>query len=192
MPDYFPKKREGFKMELYYKKIASMIGDLRIFANDRAVVGLLMAEEIHKRRDQKFDSVSRKENRVLRKAEEELTAFFSGRLKQFTVPVEVTGTDFQKAVWKALQSIDYGLLWSYADVARRISRPAAVRAVGRAIGSNPVPIIIPCHRVVGSDASLTGFGGGLTAKQILLEIEGHRIRNLKIDQPRSEFIGNLK
>lgn len=169
-------------MALYFKKIASLIGDIRIYAHDRAVVGLVMADEIHKGRDRKVNPVSRKENEVLRKAEEELTAFFSGRLKRFTVPVEVSGTDFQKAVWKTLQGIDYGQLWTYADVSRTISRPAAVRAVGRAIGSNPVPIIIPCHRVVGSDTSLTGFGGGLAAKKVLLEIEGHRIRDFKISK----------
>ena len=117
---------------------------------------------------------------MLIKAEEELKAFFSGNLKKFTVPVEVSGTDFQKAVWKTLQTIDYGQVRTYADVARTIARPKAVRAVGQAIGSNPVPIIIPCHRVIGSDASLTGFGGGLAIKQILLEIEGHTITNLII------------
>ncbi|MBI5605671.1 MAG: methylated-DNA--[protein]-cysteine S-methyltransferase [Deltaproteobacteria bacterium] len=171
-------------MALYFKSLSSLIGEIRVYANDRAVVGLLMADEVHKGRDRKFNPIDGEENEVLMKAEVELKAFFSGTLKQFTVPVEVSGTDFQREVWKALQSIDYGQLWTYADVARTISRPAAVRAVGRAIGSNPVPIIIPCHRVVGSDTSLTGFGGGLAAKQALLEIEGHRIRNLKIGKER--------
>ncbi|MCX5826600.1 MAG: methylated-DNA--[protein]-cysteine S-methyltransferase [Deltaproteobacteria bacterium] len=167
-------------MALYLRRIPSLIGEIRVYANDRAVVGLLMADEVYKGRDREFKPIDKGDNEVLIKAEEELKAFFSGNLKKFTVPVEVSGTDFQKAVWKALQTIDYGQLRTYADVARSITHPKAVRAVGRATGSNPVPIIIPCHRVVGSDTSLTGFGGGLATKQILLEIEGHTITNLKI------------
>lgn len=167
-------------MGLYLKKLPSLIGEIRIYATDRAVVGLLMADEVHPGRDRKFEPFVEEDNPLLIKAAMELKAFFSGALKHFTVPVEVWGTDFQQAVWKTLQNIDYGQLWTYAEVARTIARPKAVRAVGRAVGSNPVPIIIPCHRVVGSDASLTGFGGGLAAKQHLLELEGHGIRNLKI------------
>jgi methylated-DNA-[protein]-cysteine S-methyltransferase len=182
MPDNFPRKKEAIKMALYFKRIESLIGEIRVYANDRTVVGLVMADEVNKGRDRKFNPIGEEDNEVLMKAEKELKAFFSGNLKQFTIPVEVWGTDFQKAVWKTLQTIDYGRLRTYADVAQTIAHPRAVRAVGRAIGSNPVPIIIPCHRVVGSDASLTGFGGGLAAKQVLLEIEGHRIRNLKISK----------
>jgi methylated-DNA-[protein]-cysteine S-methyltransferase len=185
MPDNFPKKKEGIKMRLYYKRMPSVIGEIRMFANDRAVVGLLMADELPKGRDRKFEPVVEEEPPVLLKAEEELKAFFSGTLKKFTVPVEVSGTDFQKAVWKTLQDIEYGQLWTYADVARSITRPRAVRAVGGAIGRNPVPIIIPCHRVVGSDTSLTGFGGGLATKQILLEIEGHQITHSKIKKDKT-------
>jgi methylated-DNA-[protein]-cysteine S-methyltransferase len=169
-------------MKLYFKRMPSLVGEIRIYATDRSVVGLLMAHEAHKGRDRKFDSLAEEENEVLRQAEEELKAFFSGDLKRFTVPVEVSGTDFQKAVWKTLRSIDYGQLWTYGEVARTIDRPRAVRAVGGAIGSNPVPIIIPCHRVIGSNASLTGFGGGLPTKQVLLELEGHSITNLKISK----------
>ena len=169
-------------MRLYLKRMPSLIGEIRIYATDTAVVGLVMADEVHKGRERKFNPIGEEDNPVLIKAEEELKAFFSGTLKKFTIPVEVSGTDFQKAVWETLQSIGYGQLWTYAEVARAIARPKAVRAVGRTIGSNPVPIIIPCHRVVGSDASLTGFGGGLAAKQILLEIEGHTITNLKISK----------
>jgi len=167
-------------MRLYCKRMPSSIGEIRIYATDRAVVGLLMADEAHKDRDQTFNHSGEEDIEVLMKAEEELKAFFSGTLKKFTVPIEVSGTDFQKSVWKTLQTIGYGQLRTYADVARTIARPMAVRAVGRAIGGNPVPIIIPCHRVVGSDASLTGFGGGLSAKQILLELEGHIVTDFKL------------
>lgn len=169
-------------MALYHKSLSSLIGEIHVYAHDRAVVGLLLAEEIHKGRDRKLYPVGGEENEVLLKAEEELKAFLAGTLKEFTVPVEVSGTDFQKAVWKTLQTIANGQLRTYADVARAIAHPRAVRAVGRAIGCNPVPIIIPCHRVVGSDGSLTGFGGGLAAKQILLELEGQTITHLKISK----------
>jgi methylated-DNA-[protein]-cysteine S-methyltransferase len=130
----------------------------------------------------KYTLAREKDNALLVKTGEELRSFFAGRLKKFTVPVEFTGTDFQIDVWKSLQSIEFGKLATYADIARQIGRPAAVRAVGGAVGSNPVSIIVPCHRVVGSDNTLTGFGGGLPAKQLLLEIEGHTVTNLKLDR----------
>jgi methylated-DNA-[protein]-cysteine S-methyltransferase len=180
MPGNFPRKKEVIKMKLFFKRMPSLIGEIRIYATDTAVVGLRMAEEVHKDRDRSGNLPGGEANEVVRKAAEELKAFFAGRLKKFTVPVEVSGTDFQKEVWKTLQGIEYGHLRTYAEVARTIARHRAVRAVGRAIGSNPVPILIPCHRVIGSDASLTGFGGGLAAKQALLELEGHRISHLKL------------
>lgn len=167
-------------MPLYLKRILSKIGEIRIYADDTNVVGLLMANEVHKGSDQELCFVKSGQNEILIQAAEELKSFFSGNLQEFSVPVRVSGTNFQKAVWKTLRTVEYGQLQTYADVARAIGNPMAVRAVGRAIGSNPVPIIIPCHRVIGSDASLTGFGGGLATKQVLLEMEGHTIINLKI------------
>ena len=167
-------------MEHYFKNVASPIGEIRLFADDRALIGLLMRDHDKKGIYRKFQQAREKDTEVLLQAAAELAAFFSGRLKTFTVPVTVSGTDFQKAVWKSLQAIAFGELRTYGDVARAITRPAAVRAVGGAIGSNPVSIIIPCHRVIGSDDSLTGFGGGLPIKQRLLEIEGHTVRNLRI------------
>jgi methylated-DNA-[protein]-cysteine S-methyltransferase len=181
IPENFPKKGE-IKMDLFFKRMQSPIGEISIFAVEKAVVGLLMGQHDKKGLRRKYNLAREKDNDLLVKTREELQAFFAGRLKKFTVPVEFTGTDFQKAVWKSLQSIEFGQLATYADIARQIGRPAAVRAVGGAIGSNPVSIIIPCHRVIGSDNSLTGFGGGLPAKQLLLEIEGHTIRNLKLDR----------
>lgn len=168
-------------MEHYFKNVASPIGEIRLFAVDRALVGLLMGNHDKKGIYRKFQEAREKDTEVLLQAAAELAAYFSGRLKTFTVPVTVSGTDFQKAVWKSLQAIAFGELRTYGDVARAIMRPAAVRAVGGAIGSNPVSIIIPCHRVIGSDDSLTGFGGGLPIKQRLLEIEGHTVRNLRIN-----------
>jgi len=101
----------------------------------------------------------------------ELDAWFSGRLRRFTVPVRLTGTPFQLAVWKAIKSIPYGECRSYGDIARTLGNPGAARAVGGACNRNPVPIIIPCHRVIGSDNSLTGFDGGLDNKKALLTLE---------------------
>jgi methylated-DNA-[protein]-cysteine S-methyltransferase len=170
-------------MELFFKRLQSPIGDISIFAGEKVLVGLLMCQHDKKNLRRRFSEAREKDNDLLVKTKDELQAFFAGRLKKFTVPVEFTGTDFQKAVWKSLRSIEFGQLATYADIARQIGRPSAVRAVGGAIGSNPISIIVPCHRVIGSDNSLTGFGGGLPTKQLLLEIEGHTIRNLKLDQP---------
>ena len=107
----------------------------------------------------------------LRSVRTELDAWFSGRLRRFTVPVRLSGTPFQLAVWDVIASIPYGECRSYGDIARTLGKPGAARAVGGACNRNPVPIIIPCHRVIGSDGSLTGFGGGLDNKKALLTLE---------------------
>ena len=108
---------------------------------------------------------------VLKDVRKELDQYFAGRLKQFSTPVALNGTQFQNAVWQELQRIPYGETLSYLDLAKRIKKPAAVRAVGMANGANPIAIIVPCHRVIGSNGSLTGFGGGLPTKRALLELE---------------------
>ncbi len=109
---------------------------------------------------------------VLAEATRQLDAYFAKRLERFDLPLSPKGTTFQLDVWNALQTIPYGKTWSYADLARRIGRPAAIRAVGAANGRNPLPIVIPCHRVIGSNGQLVGFGGGLPIKRWLLELEG--------------------
>ncbi len=108
---------------------------------------------------------------ILDLARQELAAFFAGALRTFTVPVAPRGTEFQRKVWKGLQSIPHGRTTSYGELARKIGGPKAVRAVGAANGANPICIIIPCHRVIGADGSLTGFGGGLDRKRFLLALE---------------------
>jgi methylated-DNA-[protein]-cysteine S-methyltransferase len=102
----------------------------------------------------------------------ELEEYFAGTRRAFSVQVTLEGTEFQRTVWKALQAIPYGTTLTYGELARRIGRPDAARAVGLANGANPVPIVVPCHRVIGADGSLTGFGGGLNTKRTLLELEG--------------------
>ena len=104
----------------------------------------------------------------------QLRAYFGGKLKDFDIPLAVEGTEFQLSVWRSLQTIPYGETISYGQLARRIGNSKAVRAVGLANGCNPIPIIIPCHRVIGSNGSLTGFGGGLANKRKLLELESRQ------------------
>jgi len=106
-----------------------------------------------------------------RTAVAELDAYFAGRLRRFTVPINLRGTDFQRLVWEILRGIPYGETRSYGQVACAVGRPNGPRAVGQAIGSNPISIIVPCHRVIGSNGGLTGYGGGLPRKKALLELE---------------------
>jgi AraC family transcriptional regulator of adaptative response/methylated-DNA-[protein]-cysteine methyltransferase len=110
-------------------------------------------------------------NDLLRELERELEAYFEGRLREFTIPLEPVGTDFQQSVWRALQTIPYGETRSYAQQAVLVGQPTAVRAVARANGDNRIAIVIPCHRVVGADGKLTGYGGGLWRKRWLLDLE---------------------
>jgi len=112
------------------------------------------------------------DNPVLRAARLQLEAYFAGRRRGFDLPLSPQGTPFQQTVWRALASIPYGQTLSYAGLAARVGRPAAMRAVGAANGRNPLPIVLPCHRVIGADGALTGFGGGLPTKQFLLKLEG--------------------
>ncbi|MCM5572318.1 methylated-DNA--[protein]-cysteine S-methyltransferase [Burkholderiaceae bacterium FT117] len=109
---------------------------------------------------------------VLDRASGQLREYFDGRRRRFDLPLELVGTPFQREVWQALLAIPFGATSTYGEIAARIGRPRAVRAVGGAIGRNPVSIVVPCHRIVGSDGSLTGFGGGLPRKRALLGIEG--------------------
>lgn len=101
----------------------------------------------------------------------QLRAYFKGELRDFTVPLQPSGTEFQLRVWKELQAIPYGVTTSYGDLAKRLGNANASRAVGLANGSNPIAIIVPCHRVIGASGKLTGFGGGLDIKQRLLDLE---------------------
>lgn len=110
-------------------------------------------------------------NAILEQTQAELDAYFAGTLRQFTVPLEPAGTPFQHAVWQVLRDIPYGTTRSYGEQARLIGRPTATRAVARANGDNPIAIIVPCHRVVGANGKLTGYGGGLWRKQWLLDLE---------------------
>jgi methylated-DNA-[protein]-cysteine S-methyltransferase len=111
-------------------------------------------------------------NLFLMEAARQLRAYFARKLRDFDLPLDMQGTAFQKRVWKELEKIPYGETRSYMQVAVAVGAPQAVRAVGAANGSNPVPIVVPCHRVIGSSGKLTGYGGGLPLKKRLLELEG--------------------
>ena len=116
-------------------------------------------------------SIWKKQDQGFSRTKQQLSEYFAGKRQSFDLPLQPTGTDFQLDVLNALQTIPYGQSRSYREIAEQIGRPTAFRAVGAANGRNPIPIIIPCHRVIGANGSLTGFGGGLETKRFLLELE---------------------
>ena len=117
------------------------------------------------------NAVEADDHPVLAAATAQLAEYFAGRRQEFDIPLDLTGTEFQRAAWSALASVPFGETRSYRQQAEAIGRPKAVRAIGAANGRNPVPIVLPCHRIVGSDGSLTGYGGGLPIKEFLLNHE---------------------
>jgi methylated-DNA-[protein]-cysteine S-methyltransferase len=151
--------------------VPSPIGRLTIVAEDGSVVALYMDAQQHRPADTSLGAAGDPNAEPFAAAAQQLAAYFAGELTAFDLPIAPTGTDFQRSVWAALQTIPYGQTWSYGQLADKIGKPAAVRAVGLANGRNPVAIVIPCHRVIGSDGSLTGYGGGLDRKRFLLDLE---------------------
>jgi methylated-DNA-[protein]-cysteine S-methyltransferase len=122
--------------------------------------------------DGRVDAGNRQDvSKALEQAAVQLTEYFEGKRNDFDVPLELKGSDFQKKVWNELRNIPYGETISYGDLARRVGNPSAARAVGSANARNPIPIIVPCHRVIGTNGSLVGFGGGLSTKSYLLGLE---------------------
>lgn len=145
------------------------LGTIVLTENGSAITRLLFSAELPK-------EVNCTETPLLKKAAQQLQEYFAGTRKRFDLPLEPQGTDFQQKVWQALQEIPYGGVCSYQDIARAIGNDNACRAVGGANNKNPIAIIIPCHRVIGADGRLVGYGGGLPLKRKLLELE-------KSDQP---------
>jgi methylated-DNA-[protein]-cysteine S-methyltransferase len=152
--------------------IGSPIGPLTLVTEGGALTGLYMDVRGHEP-DQATLGVpaSPDDDEVLAETARQLGAYFSGELLAFDLPLALAGTGFQRTVWAGLRQIPYGDTISYGELARRIGQPTASRAVGLANGRNPVSIVVPCHRVVGSNGSLTGYGGGLPRKQFLLALE---------------------
>ena len=153
---------------MYYCYLETPLGDLLLGGDDDGLA-LVSFPEGSRRREPDPDWIFNE--KPFGEARKQLTEYFAGKRTEFTLTLKPTGTDFQRQVLDALQRIPYGTTCSYSDIARQIGRPRAVRAVGAANGRNPIPIIIPCHRVIGASGDLTGFGGGLPAKEALLRLE---------------------
>ncbi len=153
---------------MYYCYLTTPIGDL-LLAGDDAALSLVAFPEGSMRRDPEPDWIY--SEKPFANARQQLTEYFAGTRKDFDLPLSLAGTEFQLRVLDELRRIPYGETTSYGDIAARIGKPKAMRAVGAANGRNPIPIIVPCHRVIGSSGDLTGFGGGLDAKQALLQLE---------------------
>ena len=153
-------------MTILTRTTSSPIGRLRLVASLTGLQAVLWPGS------ERPDGAREGDSPILTETARQLDEYFAGARTGFSVPLELDGTPFQREAWLALADIPYGQTVSYAEQARRLGRPDAVRAVGAANGRNPVPIVLPCHRVIGSDGSLTGFGGGLGVKRALLQHEG--------------------
>ncbi|MEU6144966.1 methylated-DNA--[protein]-cysteine S-methyltransferase [Streptomyces sp. NPDC047081] len=146
----------------------SPYGPLTLVAEDGVLCGLYMTEQRHRPPEETFGG---RDESLFAEAEEQLEAYFKGELKEFTLQLSLNGTPFQRTVWDQLRRIPYGETRSYGELAEALGNPSASRAVGLANGKNPIGIVVPCHRVVGANGSLTGYGGGLDRKRRLLEFE---------------------
>lgn len=158
-------------MNSVHMKMKSPVGELTLIATDQGLAAILWPKDDPARVRVKAGTLNGR-HPVLRRAAAQLKEYFAGKRKAFDLALDFDGTDFQKKVWRALLAIPFGETRSYAEIAKAIKKPNAVRAVGAANGRNPISIVAPCHRVIGSDGKLTGFAGGLEAKAILLKLEG--------------------
>ena len=152
----------------YFSTMPSPVGELLLLSDGDSLIGLYMQKQAH------WDGMQphwRRDDTRLRQARAQLRAYFSDELKTFDLPLKLEGTEFQVRVWNELLNIPFGETISYGELARRIEQPNASRAVGLANGRNPLSIVVPCHRVVGSNGKLTGYGGGLPRKRWLLDHE---------------------
>jgi len=154
----------------YVKKMKTPVGTLTLVATDRALVAVLWPDE-KMNRVKLPELESAPDHPILQKTEKQLAEYFAGKRREFDLPLESRGTEFQKRVWKGLTKIPFGETRSYLELARKVGHPKACRAVGAANGRNPLSIVVPCHRVIGADGSLTGFAGGTRTKAFLLELE---------------------
>jgi methylated-DNA-[protein]-cysteine S-methyltransferase len=158
---------------LSYKTMASPVGHLKLVASDSALVAVLW-ENDKPHRVHLGDLIENQTHPILAETERQLREYFAGDREDFSVPLEMRGTPFQKKVWQALLAIPIGETRTYGQLARELGKTTATRAVGAANGRNPISIVVPCHRVIGSSGKLTGFAGGLAAKERLLQFEQKR------------------
>ena len=157
---------------LKYKLINSPVGSLKIVVKEQKLLAILWDNEKFNRVRLEQMTADEEDSLILETANQ-LNEYFSNQRKTFSLPIEALGTSFQQEVWQVLKQIPHGMTWSYKEVAMKMNRPLAVRAVASAIGRNPLSIIIPCHRVIGSNGHLTGFAGGIDRKKILLDLESN-------------------
>ena len=157
-------------MTYFSKTMKSPVGELKLVASDQGLAAVLWENDDPKR-VRLIPVQEDSKHPVLLETQRQLKDYFAGKLEKFSLKLDPAGTEFQKKVWQALLTIPFGETRCYGQIARQIGRPSAVRAVGAANGKNPISIIAPCHRVIGSDGSLTGFAGGLKTKAFLLDIE---------------------
>jgi methylated-DNA-[protein]-cysteine S-methyltransferase len=163
-------------MKRVMKTVDSPVGTLTLVANEQALVSVYWAEE-------QPEETPGENHPILEAAARQLAEYFAGKRQHFDVPLAPDGgTEFQQRVWLALGEIPYGKTWSYGELAKRVGNAKASRAVGAANGQNPLPIFVPCHRVIGADGSLTGFGGGMERKKTLLALEATPKKTSRVSQ----------
>ena len=160
-------------MSCVFKKMASPVGQLTLVARGAKLAAILWEHE-RQNRVRLGPLQEAAEHPLLLETERQLREYFAGTRERFELELDFVGTEFQRQVWQALLTIPFGETRSYSQIARQIGNPTAVRAVGAANGRNPISIVAPCHRVIGASGSLTGFAGGLEAKQFLLALEGRQ------------------
>ncbi|MFN6553357.1 methylated-DNA--[protein]-cysteine S-methyltransferase [Mycolicibacterium septicum] len=155
---------------LHYRTMDSPVGLLTLAGRDGKLMHLRMVDQTYEPSREGWEA----DDTAFSDAADQLSAYFAGERTEFDLELDMVGTQFQRRVWEALQTIPYGETCSYGEIARQIGSPSASRAVGLANGHNPIGIIVPCHRVIGANGSLTGYGGGLDRKRALLELERSR------------------
>lgn len=157
-------------MTLQYRTMDSPVGLLTLAGRDGKLMHLRMVDQTYEPSREGWEA----DDTAFGEAVEQMSEYFVGERTEFDLELDMVGTQFQRRVWQALQAIPYGETCSYGEIARQIGSPSAFRAVGLANGHNPIGIIVPCHRVIGANGSLTGYGGGLDRKRALLELERSR------------------
>jgi methylated-DNA-[protein]-cysteine S-methyltransferase len=155
---------------IYFTTYESPIQELKLLSDGRSLIGLYMMSEKHVLQQQS-DWVEDDSVAPFSETKQQLNEYFAGTLIEFNLPIQLHGTAFQQKVWKVLKTIPYGVTMSYGELAKQLNQPNASRAVGLANGKNPVSIVVPCHRVIGANGKLTGYGGGIERKQWLLSHE---------------------
>lgn len=171
-------------MNYAFKYMPSPVGRLTLIASDKGLAAVLWENDRPNRVHAKAEEEN-EQHPVLLETERQLQEYFAGKRNTFSLPLDMIGTSFQQQVWEALTTIPFGETRNYQQIANQLGNPKAVRAVGAANGRNPVSIIVPCHRVIGANGSLTGFAGGLEAKAHLLSLEG-------VTQPTTEKTAQLE